>query len=172
MWRRHSCGASACAPQRSCSRLEPYGNDGSEFHDGLLEIDLSDGRYIDRTGKVVIDEVLYRRWDFSEGLAAAMRKDGALWGYIDTSGKFAIANPRSKRVRLRRATRLGQDVGNGGDRFWYIDREGNRAIHEDFARASRFFKGLAHVETIPNGNTHRRPAHAYIDAKGRRVFTY
>jgi hypothetical protein len=70
--------------------LEAYGNYGSEFHDGLLEIAVSDGRYIDRTGKVVIDRGFYRGWDFSEGLAVAMRKGENLWGYIDTSGEFVI----------------------------------------------------------------------------------
>src|ERR1700722_10124804 len=71
--------------------LEPGSNSGEEFHDGLLEIAVSDGRYIDRTGKVVVDPGLFRGWDFSEGLAAAMRKGEKLWGFIDTSGKFAIA---------------------------------------------------------------------------------
>src|SRR5580698_9858818 len=46
----------------------------SEFHDGLLEIAVSGGKYVDRTGKLVIDNGLDRGWDFSEGLAAAARK--------------------------------------------------------------------------------------------------
>jgi hypothetical protein len=71
--------------------LPVYGNYGSEFHDGLLEIAISDGRYVDRSGKVVVDPGLLRGWDFSEGLAAAMRKGEKLWGYIDTSGRFAIS---------------------------------------------------------------------------------
>jgi hypothetical protein len=50
-------------------KLKAWGNYGSEFHDGLLEIAVSDGVYIDQTGKVVIDKGLYRGWDFSEGLA-------------------------------------------------------------------------------------------------------
>jgi len=38
--------------------LEVHGNYGSEFHDGLLEIGVSDGRYVDRTGEVVLDKAL------------------------------------------------------------------------------------------------------------------
>ena len=72
-------------------KLKPWGNYGSEFHDGLLEIAVSDGRYVDRTGKLVIDKGFYRGWDFSEGLAVAMRKGENLWGYIDTTGEFAIS---------------------------------------------------------------------------------
>jgi hypothetical protein len=35
-----------------------HGNYGSEFHDGLLEIGVSDGRYVDRTGEVVLEKAL------------------------------------------------------------------------------------------------------------------
>jgi len=49
------------------------------------------GPYIDATGKKVLDTGFYRNWDFSEGLAVAMRKDtDKKWGYIDSSGNFAI----------------------------------------------------------------------------------
>lgn len=71
--------------------LQTFGNYGSEFHDGLLEISVSDGKYVDSTGNLVLDTGLYRGWDFSEGLAVAMREGENLWGYIDTTGKFAIS---------------------------------------------------------------------------------
>lgn len=71
-------------------KLPVWGNYGSEFHDGLLEVGVSGGRYVDKTGELVLDPGLYRGWDFSEGLAVAMRKGENLWGYIDTTGKFAI----------------------------------------------------------------------------------
>lgn len=62
-----------------------------EFHNGLLVTGVADGPYIDATGKKVLDTGFYRNWDFSEGLAVAMRKDtDEKWGYIDTSGNFAI----------------------------------------------------------------------------------
>jgi hypothetical protein len=62
-----------------------------EFHNGLLITGVSDGPYIDAAGKKVLDTGFYRNWDFSEGLAVAMRErtDGK-WGYIDTNGNFAI----------------------------------------------------------------------------------
>ena len=71
--------------------LKAFSNSGSEFHDGLLEVSVSDGKYVDRSGRVVLDPRLYRGWDFSEGLAAAMKVDDRLWGFIDTAGKFVIS---------------------------------------------------------------------------------
>jgi hypothetical protein len=64
-------------------KFRAYGNGLGEFHDGLLEIGLSGGTYVDRTGKVVIGEGLSRGWEFSEGLAAAIRKG-------DISGAISI----------------------------------------------------------------------------------
>lgn len=319
--------------------LTPYGNYGFEFHDGLLEIAVSSGRYVDRTGTVVIDKGYYRGWDFSEGLAVAMRKGEKLWGYIDTSGEFAITprfatslddyvypfsdglamikvkgkfgyidhsgafviepkwldgasfsdgmarvvaegpcvyvpdgacglfNPRfvggkeggdppsckftyidrtghvigedrfdyardfseglapvqigslwgfidktaahvvsprfedaepfssglsrirekgmygyadkSGSIKITPEYKYAEDfseglavVGNGADRYWYIDQQGKRTIIGEFAAASPFFKGLANVKLLPGDAAWTRAAFAYIDTKGRRVFTY
>jgi hypothetical protein len=46
---------------------------------------------VDVTWKKAIDRRLYRGWDFSEGLAVAMEKDGGKWGYINTKGELAIS---------------------------------------------------------------------------------
>lgn len=67
-----------------------FGNYGAEFHDGLVGVSASDGKYADKTGKVVLNPGLFRGWDFSEGLAAAMKVDGGLWGYINPRGEWAI----------------------------------------------------------------------------------
>ena len=62
-----------------------------EFHNGLLVTGVADGPYIDPTGKKLLDTGFYRNWDFSEGLAVAMRKyTDKKWGYIDSRGNFAI----------------------------------------------------------------------------------
>lgn len=62
-----------------------------EFHNGLLLTGVADGPYIEATGRKVLDTGFYRNWDFSEGLAVAMREySDKKWGYIDTSGNFAI----------------------------------------------------------------------------------
>jgi hypothetical protein len=129
-------------------RFGAPGNSGDEFHDGLLEIGVSDGRYVDRSGKVVIDKGFYRGWDFSEGLAAAMRKGEKLWGYIDTSGEFAIP-PRFEWSRDDYVWPFHDGVAKVEvkAKFGYIDRSGNFAIRPRFADASDFHEGMAWVVT-------------------------
>ena len=61
-----------------------------------------------------------------------------------------------------------------GDRTgsWYIDQNGDRAFDGTFRNASSFFKGLANVEFKPSDVTGRGETFAYIDNKGRRIFSY
>lgn len=121
-------------------------NFGGEFHDGLLEIGASNGVYVDRSGNVVIDRGLYRGWDFSEGLAVAMRKGENLWGYIDTSGEFAIS-PRF-------ATGPNDYVWSFSDglamikvqgKYGFIDHSGRFVIQPQLPDATSFSEGLARV---------------------------
>ncbi len=127
-------------------KFEPWGNSGSAFHDGLLEIALSDGVYADRTGKIVIQKDLYRGWAFSEGLAVAMRKGEDLWGYIDTSGEFAIS-PRF-------ASSLDDYVWSFSDglarikvkgNYGFIDHSGQFVIQPHLPDATDFHDGMARV---------------------------
>src|SRR5262245_21710203 len=68
--------------------LRPFAS--NEFRDGLLRI--GSGKYMDTTGRTVIDIPVEESGDFSEGLAAAkVTVDGEpRWGFIDTSGEFKI----------------------------------------------------------------------------------
>jgi hypothetical protein len=127
-------------------RLKSYGNYGSEFHDGRPEITVSDGRYVDRTGKLVIDTGLFRGWDFSEGLAVAMRKGENLWGYIDTSGEFAISarfasSPNDYVYPFSDGLAMIEAKG----KFGYIDRAGDFVIEPKFLDGANFSDGLARV---------------------------
>jgi WG containing repeat len=123
-----------------------FGNSGDEFHNGLMEIAVSDGRYVDTTGKLVIDKGFYRGWDFSEGLAVAMRKDGEKWGFIDHTGQFAISPrfdghpkgyPDSFSEGLAKIT-VSEKVG-------YVDRSGEFVIKPQFLDGTRFKDGMARV---------------------------
>ena len=129
-------------------KFDAYGNYGAEFHDGLLEIALSDGRYVDRTGKVVIDKGFYRGWDFSEGLAVAMRQGENLWGYIDTSGEFAIS-PRFETFPNGYVYPFSDGLAmiKVKGRFGYIDRSGEFVIKPQFLDGSSFVDGMARVVT-------------------------
>ncbi len=48
-------------------KLTPYGNYCSEFHDGRLEVAASGGKYMDRTGQLVIHEAVLGAWIFPKG---------------------------------------------------------------------------------------------------------
>jgi hypothetical protein len=88
-------------------------NGGGEFHDGLLESAVNDGVYVDTTGEKVIANGLYRGWDFSEGLAVAMRKGEEKWVTSarpeSLSSRHVLPLPRtgtsgpSRRVRQNRS---------------------------------------------------------------------
>jgi hypothetical protein len=126
--------------------LEAGGNYGREFHDGLVEIGFNDGVYLDMHGKKVIHEGLYRGWDFSEGLAVAMKKDGGKWGYINTRGEFAIS------PRFASASNDYVSSFEGGfarievaGKFGFIDHTGNFVIPPKFLDSDSFHEGMARV---------------------------
>jgi len=122
------------------------GNHGAEFHDGLLEIAVSDGVYVDKSGKKVIDKGFHRGWDFSEGLAVANRKEERKWGYIDTTGEFAISprfdwSPNDYVWPFQDGYAKIKVAG----KFGYIDRSGEFVIPPKFLEAESFRNGMARV---------------------------
>lgn len=122
------------------------GNYGYEFHDGLLEISVSDGKYVDRTGKVVLDKGLYRGWDFSEGLAVASKESRGLFGYIDTKGEFAIA-PRFPGYPNGYVYSFSEGLATieAQGLFGYINRSGAFEIAPQFLDGRSFADGMARV---------------------------
>ena len=122
------------------------GNGEGEFHDGLLEIGVSDGIYVDASGKKVIDKGFYRGWDFSEELAVAMEKDGGKWGYIDRKGQFAIS-PRfsSSLTDYVWPFEGGFAKIEVAGKFGYIDHTGEFAIQPRFLDGDSFHDGMARV---------------------------
>jgi hypothetical protein len=118
-----------------------------EFHNGLLVTGVADGPYIDATGKKLLTTGFHRNWDFSEGLAVAMRNaTDKKWGYIDTSGNFAIP-PQFD-------TSLDDYVWSfsGGfakikvkGLYGFIDRTGKFAIPPTLLSADEFSDGMVRV---------------------------
>ena len=112
-----------------------------EFHSGLSYFD---GQYVDATGKVVIDGVSGS--DFSEGLAAATRKGEKLWGYIDTTGQFAISpsfewGADSSISSFSDGLARIETHGKSG----FIDRSAAFVIKPEFLEAGDFSDGMARV---------------------------
>lgn len=119
---------------------------GGEFHDGLLEIGVYDGVYVDKFGKKVIDEGLYRGWSFSEGLAVAAKEDKGKWGYINTKGEWAIP----PRFGWSRADYVSSFEGGFASievagRYGYIDHSGDFVIPPKLYLGDSFHEGFARV---------------------------
>jgi len=112
-----------------------------EFHNGLLNLD---GQYVNATGEVIVDGV--SGTNFSEGLAAASMKGEALWGYIDTTGQFAIS-PRFEWGAGSSISSFSEGLariethGKSG----FIDRSAVFVIKPQFLEAADFSEGMARV---------------------------
>jgi hypothetical protein len=117
-----------------------------EFHDGLVQIGVADSIYVGTDGKKALDLGFYRGWEFSEGLAVAMKEDRGKWGYINTRGEFAIT------PRFDSSTNDYVWPFEGGfakievaGRFGYIDHTGNFAVEPKFLDGDAFHDGMARV---------------------------
>jgi hypothetical protein len=124
-------------------------NSGGEFHDGLLEIGVCDGIYVNTKGEKVIDKGFNRGWDFSEGLAVAMPEYGGKWGYIDKTGEFAIsprfASSGSSMTDYVWPFENGFAKIEVAGRFGYIDHTGGFVIQPRFLDGDAFHDGMARV---------------------------
>jgi hypothetical protein len=122
------------------------GNGGGEFHDGLLETTVADGVYVDTSGKRAIDKGFYSGWDFSEGLAVVMEKEGGKWGYINTKGEFAIS-PRfdSSAMDYVWSFEGGLAKIEVEGKFGYIDHTGAFVVQPRFLDGDSFHEGMARV---------------------------
>jgi hypothetical protein len=118
------------------------GNNGGEFHDGLMISFWTEGNY-DTQGRLVPG---LKSGQFSEGLAVATQDDGKTWGYVDDTGRFIIS-PRFK-------SSLSNTVFDFSDglaaievdgQYGYIDHTGNFVIAPQFVAGSYFNDGIARV---------------------------
>lgn len=127
-------------------KLEAYDNSGDEFHDGLLHTSVSESQYVDTTGKLVLDKGYYRGWDFSDGLAAAMKNNGEKWGYIDRSGEFVIS-PRFAGYPNGYVHPFSEGLAmiEVGKKYGYIDHSGEFTIQPRFLFGMQFQDGMARV---------------------------
>lgn len=123
--------------------------------------------YIDKKGKIWIKRDFTSALPFSEGLAA-VEKDGK-WSYIDHTGKVVIStdydDAGSFSSGLARVTRENGSSSRSG----YIDKSGKLVIPLQYCSAEDFRCGLA--EVLVNGDASNTRQHAYINKKGKVVWT-
>ena len=125
------------------------GNYGDEFHAGLLDTDISEGEYVNRQGERAFEKSFYRGWEFSEGLAVVMEEEGGLWGYIDTTGEFAIS-PRFQSHPHGYVSPFSDGLArvSVGGKYGYIDNTGEFAVELRFLAAEHFVEGMARVAVV------------------------
>jgi hypothetical protein len=113
-------------------------------------------RFIDKTGKQVLDAEFEGAMGFHEGLAAV--KVGDLWGFVNLQGSFVIP-PSFNAVR---SFTDGLALIRKGNESGFIDKTGTLEISVDFSRAEPFFEGLALVRPANGG-------YIYIDRSGKQA---
>lgn len=158
-------------------------------------------RFIDKTGKQIIEKEFEAALAFHEGLAAV--KVGDKWGFIDLRGEFAIppsfdevhsfsdglalVSNRSMSGFVDKTGKLVISVdfykaepfadglglmGDPDDGYIYVNQSGKQVIAQRYVLASSFFHGLAHVKLDGSSVPNSKGIYAYIDRTGKRVFTY
>lgn len=132
------------------------------FSEGLAAVSI-DGKkwgYIDKSGKMVIKPQFDYAQAFCGGLAAVHIR--GRYGFIDETGELAIQprlglyvvpdpDPRkqfSEGLTVVYLKGAPFRFGEGGLRYGYIDKTGNRAIAQEFEAALNFSEGLAAVKVV------------------------
>jgi hypothetical protein len=112
-------------------------------------------RYVDASGKVVIDTAFRFAREFSEGLAPFHDPASDRWGLLDLQGRVAV-EPRFDHVAgLRQGLAAVELQGKWG----YIDRGGALVLPAQWDGAEGFSDGMARVKVGEK--------YGYIDTKGR-----
>jgi hypothetical protein len=118
--------------------------------------------YIDKTGKVVIEQQFDRAHPFSEGLAGVWMDGKPV--FIDKTGNIVIT-PQCDAVS---SFSDGVAAVGIGDKWGYIDRTGKIVINPQFYDAGAFLDGLAPIRLDRSVDLGR---YAYIDKEGKIVWT-
>jgi hypothetical protein len=112
-----------------------------DFNSGLVKVGFPEGTCADKSGKIVIQGFAGGE-SFSEGLAAVQVHRNDPWGYVDTTGKFAIP-PKFNDSPGSFLNGLAGISVNG--KTGYIDRTGEFVIAPQFRYAENFSDDMARV---------------------------
>lgn len=127
--------------------------DAYEFSEGMAAVSSSCGDicnygYIDKEGKLVIDEIYYEAWSFKNGLALVSKGNcddiPCKWGYIDRNGVSIVpiiyddVYPFSEEMAL---------VGKDDKGYGFVNIGGREIIPLQYEDAEPFSEGLAAVSS-------------------------
>lgn len=116
-----------------------------KFSDGLALVELNGKKcYIDKNGKVVINNQFDNAYNFSEGLALIRQrvKEDAKYGYIDKTGKIIIT-PQFDDANFFFENRASIKVDK---KYGFIDKTGKIVITPQFDEVAFFSQNLAAVK--------------------------
>ena len=132
--------------------------EAGDFSDGFAFVG---DRYIDTAGNPAFDDKLFENGlKFVRGRAAV--QSAGRWGYIDMTGKFAIAPIFEDAKSFSPVENLAPVKRNG---LWgFIDTQGVMKIPAQYTSANSFSEGLALVEL--NGRF------GFIDTQGREIIKF
>lgn len=131
-----------------------------EFHNSIVYIGNRDnGFYMNKNGKYIGRFITFYSNQFSEGFGVAMDPVTSKYGYIDSTGKFAIQASFEKVGNFSGGLAPVQRNGKWG----YINKQGDFVIQPQYKEADEFRNGLALV-SMDNRV-------AYIDTGGNIVWT-
>lgn len=132
--------------------------EAGDFSDGFAFVG---DRYIDTAGNPAFEDKLFENGrEFVRGRAAV--QSGGRWGYIDMTGKFAIAPIFEDAKSFSPVENLAPVKVNG---LWgFINTEGVIKIPAQFTSANSFSEGLALVE--------HSSRFGYIDTQGRLIIKF
>lgn len=126
--------------------LDVGSNWSRAFYDGLLSLGVAEGPFLDLRGQKVLENGFYRIWDFSEGLAPALKTRDSKWGFIDRSGQFVIP-PRFPFYPEGSVSGFSDGLAaiEVSGKLGYIDHSGAFAVSRQFVAGTSFENGVARV---------------------------
>ena len=131
-------------------------------------VDGSKTGYMNGAGQWVVPAQFADGGEFKEGLAPVMVE--GKWGYIDETGKLAIAPQFDiADMFIGGLANVGHRDAGGGFRFGAIDRTGTLVVPEKFKQRLMFFEGLSPMSVpAPDDEnvTSPRLLYGYVDRTG------
>ena len=126
--------------------LDVGSNWSQAFYDGLLSLGVAEGPFLNVRGQKILENGFYRVWDFSEGLAPALKSRDSKWGFIDQLGQFVIP-PQFPFYPEGLVSGFSDGLAaiEVSGKLGYIDHSGKFVIPRQFVAGTSFENGIARV---------------------------
>lgn len=149
--------------------IDPIFKSAYQFAEGLAPVELENGyAYIDESSNIVFELNADFADTFSEGKAVVLRD--RLLGYIDRNGGIIIS------PTYKNAESFSEGFANvsfDGDKYFYINQQGENIFNKTFERCGLFNEGYAVVmDIITNNDGLKTRVSHIIDIKGDTILDF